>query len=318
MFTWVPIHIPKVSGSMLWPRLNASDEPRIRESKYDFPLLAMPAIDSTDTGSRICDKNCTVDGTISKRVRVTDGKRGTLSVAGSYLRLFGRTRGSEVGLKSEPSLAANKDTFLNVSMFRWELYLEYSLRLVFAFVSVFGFVWQVLRQRKGNLDTRRVTALVEYGLSEGKWNERGLSRNLSSNTNWNHMTSKWKGNGLFLKVYLVTFRNRHFAFTSCGFNLSLRIFLNHPQRNMKRIDFQRKYFDIWSCMLRRRIILDLYQVHNFTPFIISNIWVSILFSLYIAGFRSDKTMNILYCLLCKYYPWLIKHGSRVFYIIKNL
>ena len=117
MFTWVPIHIPKVSGSMLCPRLNASDEPRIRESKYDFPLLAMPAIDSTATGSRICDKNFTVDGTISKRVRVTDGKRVTLSVAGSYLRLFGRTRGSEVGLKSEPSLAANKDTFLNVSMF---------------------------------------------------------------------------------------------------------------------------------------------------------------------------------------------------------
>ena len=95
--TVVPIQIPNVFGSIVWPRSKASDEPSIRERTYDFPVRQGPQIDRTLKVFLMDLIRSNVCGTILSLERDFPSMRRNSLLAKSYSVSSGMTRGMDEG-----------------------------------------------------------------------------------------------------------------------------------------------------------------------------------------------------------------------------
>ena len=98
----VPIQIPKVLASIVWPRANALDDPSMRERMYDLPVRYGPQIDRTATGFSIPSSSVNASCATSNLLRVTPSLGRSWFVLGSYSQSSGRISGMEGGSESVP------------------------------------------------------------------------------------------------------------------------------------------------------------------------------------------------------------------------
>ena len=93
--TVVPIQIPNVLASIVWPSAKSSADPSTRESTYDFPVRHGPPIANTARGRSMVSRSWRVSGTSLRLVRCSPGIVFSSLVETSYLVSLGMTSGIE-------------------------------------------------------------------------------------------------------------------------------------------------------------------------------------------------------------------------------
>ena len=100
--TVVPIQMPNVLASIVWPSAKSSADPSTRESTYDFPERHGPPIANTARGRSMVSRSWRVSGTSLRLARFLPGIVFNSLVEMSYLVSFGMTSGIERWLGLAP------------------------------------------------------------------------------------------------------------------------------------------------------------------------------------------------------------------------